>query len=112
MKIIVIGYTSYKEKDIIVNAISEDGPISFKARGALGPNSAFAWLTNPLVVAEVSWVENVRYRHQILKEAMYPESPISDKVSEYNPNTFKILVTHQPISLEKLKGYPIDLEVA
>ena len=29
-----------------------------------------------------------------------------------NENSFTILVTHQPISLEKLKNYPIDLEVA
>ena len=29
-----------------------------------------------------------------------------------NPNLFSILVTHQPIWLEKLEDYPIDLEVA
>lgn len=29
-----------------------------------------------------------------------------------NQNLFNILVTHQPISLEKLNDYPIDLEVA
>ena len=29
-----------------------------------------------------------------------------------NQNLFNILVTHQPISLEKLSDYPIDLEVA
>jgi predicted MPP superfamily phosphohydrolase len=27
-------------------------------------------------------------------------------------NLFTILVTHQPIALEKLNDYPIDLEVA
>ena len=81
MKIIVIGYTDYKEKDIIVNAISEEGPISFKVRGALNPNSAFIWLKNPLVTAEVGYVENVRYRHQILKEAKLISSPLSNNLS-------------------------------
>ena len=81
MKIIVIGYSDYKEKDIIVNAISEDGPISFKVRGALNPNSAFVWLKTPLVTADVNWVENVRYRHQILKEAKLLSSPLVNDAS-------------------------------
>ena len=34
------------------------------------------------------------------------------KIDTLNENSFTILVTHQPISLEKLKDYPIDLEVA
>jgi predicted MPP superfamily phosphohydrolase len=29
-----------------------------------------------------------------------------------NKDWFTILVTHQPINLEKLEDYPIDLEVA
>ena len=62
-----------------------------------------------LVDKSLRWNKNV---DQILKEAMYPESPILGKIAEYNPNTFKILVTHQPIWLERLKDYPIDLEVA
>ena len=33
-------------------------------------------------------------------------------VDKLNDDNFNILVTHQPISLEKLKDYPIDLEVA
>lgn len=32
--------------------------------------------------------------------------------NKLNDNNFNILVTHQPISLEKLKDYPVDLEVA
>ena len=36
-----------------------------------------------------------------------------DQVVQTNDSDlFSILVTHQPISLEKLKGYPFDLEVA
>lgn len=34
------------------------------------------------------------------------------KADKLNDDNFNILITHQPISLEKLKDYPIDLEVA
>ena len=43
---------------------------------------------------------------QIIQES------ISNLSQKYNDNNFTILITHQPISLEKLKNYPIDLEVA
>ena len=75
MKIIVLGITDYQEKDFIISAISENGPVSFKVRGGLNPNSPFVWLKNPLVEAEVEYVENVRYRHQILKGASIIASP-------------------------------------
>lgn len=35
MKIIILSISPYKEKDIIVNAISEIGLITFKANGVL-----------------------------------------------------------------------------
>lgn len=78
MKVIVIGKTDYKEKDTIVNAISNEGLISFKVRGSQVPNSHLAWINNPLTVAEVEYVENVRYRHQILKNATLLYSPLKD----------------------------------
>jgi predicted MPP superfamily phosphohydrolase len=43
------------------------------------------------------------------------ETKLEDHLEECNiksNNEFTILITHQPISLEKLKDYPIDLEVA
>lgn len=78
MKIIIISKTNYKEKDVIINAISETGPISFKVRNGQTPNSAFYWINNPLCIAEVEYVENVRYIHQILKGAKLLYSPLSD----------------------------------
>ena len=78
MKVIVIGKTDYQEKDTIINAIGEDGLISFKVRGSQVPTSPLAWINNPLTVAEVEYVENVRYRHQILKTAKLVYSPIKD----------------------------------
>ena len=84
-------YTSYKEKDIIVNAISQEGLVTFKVRGAEAPNSPFIWLKNPLTVAEVSWVENVRYRHQILKEATLVFSPILETTMQNMTNIAFVL---------------------
>ena len=78
MKIIIISKTNYKEKDVIINAISETGPVSFKVRNGQTPNSAFYWVNNPLTIAEVEYVENVRYIHQILKGAQLIYSPLSD----------------------------------
>ena len=94
MRIIVIGQTSYQEKDLIINAISSDGPISFKVRGGLSPTSPFGWLNTPLVVADVEYVENVRYRHQILKGATMVSSPMEGEVS-----------------LEKMESLSLVLEV-
>ena len=78
MKIIVISKTNYKEKDVIINAISETGAISFKVRGGQVPSSPFYWVNNPLSIADVEYVENVRYIHQILKSASLIYSPIMD----------------------------------
>lgn len=78
MKIIVINKTDYKEKDTIINAISETGLISFKVRGSQVPTCPLAWINNPLTIADVEYVENVRYRHQILKTAKLLYSPLKD----------------------------------
>lgn len=84
MKIIILNITQYKESDIIINAISEEGPVSFKVRGAAKQNSAFAWLNNRLVIADVEYVENIRYIHQILKNAKLITFPISDEFKYEN----------------------------
>ena len=78
MRIIVIKKTDYKEKDTIIDAISESGPVSFKVRGSQVPTSHLAWINNPLTIAEVEYVENVRYRHQILKNAELIYTPVTD----------------------------------
>jgi predicted MPP superfamily phosphohydrolase len=35
-----------------------------------------------------------------------------DYIEINNNSDFSILVTHQPIKLDKLQNYPVDLEVA
>ena len=56
---------------------------------------------------QIIWVvdKKIRWKNSI--------EDILDKIKlENNKNVFTILITHKPIKLEKLKNYPIDLEVA
>ena len=53
MKIIVLSITHYKEKDSIINAISEDEYLTFNAHGILSPTSKYSALNNQLCIADV-----------------------------------------------------------
>lgn len=53
MKVIILSLTKYKEKDSIVNAISENEYITFNAHGILSPTSKNAALNNVLTIADV-----------------------------------------------------------
>ena len=76
MRVIILATTKYKEKDCIFDAISEEGPISFKARGAQDSKSPFVWLTNNLTVADVEFAEG-RYKYPVLKSATLVSSSIT-----------------------------------
>ena len=68
MKVIILSTSKYKEKDCIYNALSEQGPLSFKARGAQDSKSPFVWLNNVLTIADVEFAEG-RYKYPVLKSA-------------------------------------------
>lgn len=91
MKIIVLSTSKYKEKDLIVNAISEDQVISFKARGGLEAKSPFAFLSNELTVAEVEFSGPETYKNRILKSAMMISSPLQYSDSLDKLFTIKIV---------------------
>ncbi len=76
MKIIVLSKTDYKEKDTILNAISENELISFKVRGGQSVTSPFLFLNNPLTIADVEFVDNPRYTSKILKSAKLLYTPL------------------------------------
>lgn len=80
MKIIVLNNTKYKENDVIYNAITENGYISFKAPGALSGKSQVMWLNNPLTIADAEFSDR-RYKYPTLKEAKLISSPINGKES-------------------------------
>lgn len=70
MKVIILSVSKYKEKDCIYNALSEEGLVSFQAKGAQDPKSKFIWLNNPLTIADVEFLEDGRYKHKLVKAAM------------------------------------------
>lgn len=77
MKIIVLSKTDYKEKDIIVNAISENELVSFKVRNGQVPTGPFTWLNNVLTIADVEFIDNPRYTSKILKNAKLLYTPLT-----------------------------------
>ena len=81
MRVIILSTSKYKEKDCIYNALSEEGPLSFKARGAQDSKSQFVWLNNILTVADVEFAEG-KYKYPVLKNATLVSSSItgSDKL--------------------------------
>ena len=86
MKVIILSKTDYKEKDVIINAISEEELLSFKVRGALDPKSPFAWINNPLTVCDVEFTGPSTYKYRILKNALMEFSPL-----EFSGNTQKFM---------------------
>ena len=75
MEIIVLKVTAYKEKDGIIDAISEDGEMSFLVRGVFDPKSKNAFINNPLTIADVDFSEG-KYKYPVIKSSMLIESPI------------------------------------
>ena len=53
MKIVVLTITQYKEKDAIIDAISENGDITFLARGVFDPKNKNSSINNLLSIAEI-----------------------------------------------------------
>lgn len=82
MKVIILSKSSYKEKDCIYNAISQDGYISFLAKGAQDPKSKFVWLNNPLTIADVDFLTDGRYKHKVINNATLVSSPMT-KSNDY-----------------------------
>ena len=78
MKVIILSSNKYKEKDCIYNALSEQGSLSFKAKGAQDSKSQFAWLNNVLTVADVEFADG-KYKYPILKNASLVSSSITGK---------------------------------
>ena len=80
MKIIITNINPYKEKDAIMNGISEEGLCSFRVPGLFSPKSKFASLNNPLTIIEPVFSESKTSKHLILKEASLLFSPMSGQL--------------------------------
>ena len=66
MKIVVLSVTQYKEKDGIIDAISEEGAFTFLAKGVMDPKNKNAAIANTLVVADIETNEG-NYKYPVLK---------------------------------------------
>lgn len=77
MKSIILKISEYKEKDAIVTAMNETGVFTFSVKGLNNPKGRFICLNNPLTIAELTFSENKKYKHLVLKEADIIYSPLN-----------------------------------
>lgn len=112
MKIIVLSKTDYKEKDVIINAISNEKEISFLVRGLLNPTNPFVWLNNPLTVADVEFVDNKDYKYPVLKRAELISSPLIKNQNYYKMMTVGVITDAlTKIMLENERFQMYDLTI-
>ena len=71
--------------------------------------SGIKFLNNETVT--VNWIQLIWLIDKSLRWSNSPKD-IMDYIESKNDSGFSILITHQPIGLDKLDNYPIDLEVA
>ena len=81
MKIIVLSINPYKEKDAIVQAISEKETITFLARGIQDPKSKNAALNNALTIADIELMDG-DFKYPILKSSKPLVSPLKMTMDE------------------------------
>ena len=84
MEIIVLKNTDYKEKDAIVEGLTQEGPKSFLVRGLKNPKSSNIALANNLVFADVE-IEEGKYKYPIIKKSKVLALPyhLDDDVEKY-----------------------------
>lgn len=90
MKIIILSVTKYKEKDAIINAISEAGNLSLTAKGILDPKCKNHELNNILNIVDVDFVEG-DYKYPIIKRSKILTSPLDLNSDYYLMSTLMLL---------------------
>ena len=75
MKIVILSINPYKEKDGIIDAISEDGVVTLTAKGIFDPKSKLAALNNAMTIADVE-VGDSRYKYPVIKAYQIIETPM------------------------------------
>ena len=90
MKIIILSVTKYKEKDAIINAISETGYLSLTAKGILDPKCKNHELNNILNIVDVDFIEG-DYKYPIIKRSKIVFSPVDLNSDYYLMSTLMLL---------------------
>ena len=68
MKVIVLSISTYKEKDAVISAISENAFLTFLARGIKDPKSKNAALNNALTIADIDLMDG-NFKYPVLKSS-------------------------------------------
>ena len=76
----------------------------------ISKNSSIKLLMNETI--KLTWFQIIWITDKSIRWKRTLQENLEESNIDKNPNNFTILITHQPISLEKLENYPIDLEVA
>ena len=74
MEIITLNTNIYKEKDVILKAVTIEGESSFLVKGMMSNKSVNLPLNNPLVIADVELNEG-QYKYPLIKKSKIIHSP-------------------------------------
>ena len=104
MKIITLSIVPYKEKDAIIDAISEEGDITFLAKGIMDPKNKNASLNNILLIAETTKV----LLQEEEKTAIFPYLLAAVMALKNSGNIWPILLSYTAKVL-KMSGYDFSV---
>lgn len=90
MKIIILSVTKYKEKDAIINAVSEAGYVSLTAKGILDPKCKNHELNNILNIVDVDFIEG-DYKYPLIKRSKIITSSVDLNSDYYLMSTLMLL---------------------
>lgn len=109
MKIITISISQYLDHDGIVNAISENGPITFTVKGLFSAKGKNVALNNNLVIADVELCEG-KLKYPLLKNSSIISSPLEKEASlDYLAGIMLIAEATQRMLQEDEKNTLFDL---
>lgn len=100
MKIITLRNTPYKEKDGILDVVSEDGLCSFLVKGLYSEKSKNRGLINALTIAEIEFADG-NFKNRVLKSAEISYTPVKAN-NEYDYMVLLMIV--QEVTLRLLQG--------
>ena len=104
------AFKSVKNTPIFAVIWNHDVMWNIDVIGKIPDVSGIRFLNNENI--EINWVRLIWLVDKSLWWTQSPRDFMESIKNENNSDLFSILIIHQPISLEKINDYPIDLEVA
>ena len=75
MQVIILSISTYKEKDAVISAISENDYITFLARGINGPKSKNTPINNALTIADIELMDG-NFKYPVLRSSKQLFTPM------------------------------------